>query len=307
MHMLKQALQLWKNRSNSKSATLQHRLILFFALVVISIILSFTMLLILFGITGSGTQAVSRYLTSELQHISDAVYNDFSELSLAGINLADTLSQYTDTFLEQNNLTTSELTSNSESIEDLISMYMPTLISVADHNACGGVFVILDNDNVEDNTNKKTGFFIKKTQPVTSASLPSKVYCLRGSAVIAREYDIQLLGQWHMKFDQSELGFYHSALDAARENPDLALSRLYFWSNRICLNDNSEEGLMLCLPLRSSEKRFWVSAVLKSVTECSNNYIAPAKVPTRVRFLLLHLLPAPLSRAKTVSLPGTFI
>lgn len=252
MNMVKQVLLLWKNRKNTKYPTLQRRLILFFALVVSSIILSFTMLLILCGITGSDKQAVLRYLNSELRHISDAVSDDFSELSLAGINLAETLSNHTDTFLEQHNMTATALSSNSASMDDLIEMYMPTLISVADSYECGGVFVIFDppSGNLSDN---KTGFFIKKTQPVSSASLPSKMYCLRGSAEIAREYDIELLGQWQMRFDPTELDFYQAALDAASENPHLALSRLYFWSNRICLNKNSEEGLMLCLPLRSAD------------------------------------------------------
>lgn len=240
-------------QTNSKSATLQHRLILFFALVVVSIILSFTILLMLFGITGSGQQAVSRYLNSELQHISDAVSDDFSELSLAGINFADSLSHLTNSFLEQNNLTASELLADPEKAEALISMYVPSLKSVADHHACGGVFVVFDAEGT-DTADKKTGFFIKKTQPVSSASLPSKIYCLRGSAAIAREYNMELLGQWQMKFDAEELDFYAPALKAARENPDMALSRLYFWSNRTCLENNSEEGLMLCLPLRSSDQ-----------------------------------------------------
>ena len=43
-------------------------------------------------------------------------------------------------------------------MDDLIEMYMPTLISVADSYECGGVFVIFDppSGNLSDN---KTGFF----------------------------------------------------------------------------------------------------------------------------------------------------
>lgn len=161
MDMVKQILLLWKNRKNAKYPTLQNRLILFLALVVSSIILSFTMLLIFFGITGSGKQAVLRYLNSELRHISDAVNDDFSELSLAGIMLTETLSNQTDTFLDQNKLTAASLSSDPETLDELINLYMPTLISVADHNACGGVFVVLDPSSGNDSTNK-TGFLSKR-------------------------------------------------------------------------------------------------------------------------------------------------
>ncbi len=250
MNMLKQAILLWKGER--KGSTLQRRLILFFALVVISVILAFTLLLFLFGITGSGKQAVQKYLESELSHSAAAVTEDFSNLSVTGIALAQALADRGDAFFEEHGLTASDLARQPEYIEQLLSRQMPDLLATADNNACGGVFVVLDA-TVKDDAERMAGVFMKKTQPVSSASLPAKEYWLRGPAPVAREYGIELLGQWKMEYEASELPFFDSVMETARENPDAALSRLYYWSGRICLDGNSEEGLLLCLPLRSGD------------------------------------------------------
>lgn len=259
MAMLRNALLLWKNRRSYKGTTLQSRLTLFFSLIVCSIILLFTLLLLVFGITGSEWQTVQRYFESELTYVSDAVETDFGNLSATGIQLAQKLSRSGDVFFEENNVTAAQLPDRRDAAELLLETQMATLISTAEHNACGGVFVILDSSsstevNVQD---KNTGFFLKKTQPVSSASFETKHYCLRGPASLAREHGIELMGQWKMEYDADELDFFRSVIQTARENPDLPLSRLYYWSNRVRLNDNSEKGLLLCVPLRSLDGTVW--------------------------------------------------
>ena len=220
----------WRKQSGS---TLQRRLILFFSLAFVSVILLFALLLSLFGITGSGTQTVRHYLSSELAHISSAVEDDFSALALTGVNLSRTISDRADECV---------------TAEALLGFCLPNLLSVAEYNACGGVFVIL-----EDAQSEHPGFFIKKTQPVSSPSLPSRVYCLRGSAELARAHGIELMGQWQMRYDEAELDFFHELMTVYREHPQLPLTRLYCWTDRICLSGNSEAGILLCLPLRLSD------------------------------------------------------
>jgi len=245
---------LWRERK--KSPTMRRRLILFFVLTVFSIILAFTLLLMAFGITGSGRREVHRYMESELSHISQAVSADFGNLSVTGISLAQTLSEQNDRFFEENRISAAQLADHPEYLEPLLSEQMPALQAVSDNNSCGGVFVVLDatvNPNAEHAAERKAGLFIKKTQPASSASIATKEYWLRGPAAVARRYGIELLGQWVMEYELSEIEFFSRVMETARGNPDMAVSRLYFWTDRLCLNDNSEEGMLLCLPLRSAD------------------------------------------------------
>ena len=121
---------------------------------------------------------------------------------------------------------------------------------------CGGVFILLDatvNPNADNTDHSRAGVFIKKTQPTATDSLGVQLHYLRGPAQLAREHDIMLLGQWKMEFDTTDQDFFDTVMQTARENPDLQLNRLYYWSERTILKGNSEAGFLLCVPLRASD------------------------------------------------------
>lgn len=253
MQMLRQAAALWKEARKRSGSTLQRRLILFFALVTVSIILLFALLLMLFGITGSGRHTVQSYTETELQHFYDAASTDMGNLSMAGIDLAQRLSNGCKVFFEENDINGAQLAEHPELIEPLLAAQMPLLLSVSENNTCGGVFILLDatvNPAREDAASHRAGIFIKKTQPISSASLATKNYLLRGPASAARSYGVELLGQWQMEYDLTGHEYIQSLMETARDNPELPLSRLYYWSGRVCLHGNSEEGFLLFVPLR---------------------------------------------------------
>lgn len=112
MNRLKQALALWKSIRRRKETTLQRRLILFFVTATVAVILTFSMLLILFGINGKEEKTVHTYFDNEISHISSAIYNDFGALSVDGISMAETVSASCDSFFADNNITAGELTAN---------------------------------------------------------------------------------------------------------------------------------------------------------------------------------------------------
>ncbi len=259
MQTLLHIWQLWKDRKEYKGTTLQGRLILCFSLLICSILLLFTILLMVFGINGSGQQTVSKYLDSELNNISDEIQKDIGNLAATGIQMAQAFTTSGDTFFSEHLLSANQLQEHPDMLELLMEELMPTLVSSVEYSTCGGAFIIVDATVSQDgdDKNKRTGFYLKKTQPVYSVSLDAQNYCLRGSALLARENDIQLLGQWNMEFDESELEFFHTVMNTVKDNSDLPLSRLYFFSDRIQLKDNIETGLLICVPLLSSDGTCW--------------------------------------------------
>lgn len=255
MSVLMRAAEMWKKERGQKSS-MRRRLILFFSLSVVCVILTFTLLLMVFGITGSGRQTVYRYLESELKHISGMANDDLGHLSVTGVSLAQRISDDCEDFFRENGIEGKDLAAHPELLEPLLAAQMQTALSAARNNTCGGVFILLDATvapDAEDAAARKAGLFIKKTQPASSESLSAKTYFLRGPANIAREHGVELLGQWKMEYDVTGQDFFLSVMETARENPGLSLSRLYYWSDRVRLKGNSEEGFLLCVPLRLSD------------------------------------------------------
>ena len=254
--MLKNTMNHWKTHIFQKGTTLQRRLILLFISVTVCLILSFTLLLMLFGINGTEANTVYTYLNNELDHISTAIYTDFGHLSVDGLNMAAEISKSCDTLFSSNKITAGELADNPDFIQPLLADQMQTLLSAVNGHSCGGVFLLLDatvQPKVENAADFKAGIFLKKTQPTTTQSVDPKIYYLRGPAQIAREHGVELLGQWSMEYDISEESFFLSVMENARANTLLPLSRLYYWTERVTLKNNSEAGFLLCIPLRSED------------------------------------------------------
>ena len=251
--MFRQALALWKENRNRKGTTLRRRLLIFFMLVSISIVLIFALLLSLFGITGKEAKAVRNHIDTELAIISDKINEDFGRLSLGALSIAEELTELSEDFFEVNGFSADDLGNHRELIESLLAEYMDTLVSTANNRYCGGAFVMLDTSITDNQETAKSGIFIKKTQPMATDTIGVQLHYLRGPAQLARDNDIMLLGQWKMEFDISEQDFFTTVMDTARNHPELELSRLYYWSGRTILKGNSEAGFLLCVPLRASD------------------------------------------------------
>ena len=252
--MLKKAIALWKREHGKKGTTLHRRLLLFFVLISVSLVLIFTLLLSLFGINGKQEQMVQNHLNTELSIIHDKIDIDFGRVSLGGITIAEDIAKRCDEFFKKNNIKASQLQDHPELLESLIGEQMQILISTINNRYCGGVFMMLDatvNPNLENAEYAKSGVFLKKTQPTATSVASVNIHCLRGPAQVARDNDIMLIGQWKMEFNIEGQEFFTEVMHTARDNPDLDLSRLYYWSGRVTLKGNSESGFLLCVPLRS--------------------------------------------------------
>ena len=70
--MVRQIFELWKSERKQKGTTLHRRLVLFFVLVSVSLILAFTLMMTLFGITGKGEKALHEDIDSLIAEISAA-------------------------------------------------------------------------------------------------------------------------------------------------------------------------------------------------------------------------------------------
>ncbi len=255
MNMLKQALLLWKQNRNRKGIPLQRRLIVYFAAVSVFLLAAVAVLL-LFGITGSSRSAVHNYLETELFHLHEAVSDHSGQLTVQGIEFAEEMAASADDYFKKNGIRADELSAHPELLEPLLAEQMPHMLSMMERSTVSGVFILLDatvKPDAENAAVSRAGIFLKKTQTDTRQVVSAKRYYLRGPAQIARDNSIELLGQWSMEYDVTDEPFFGTVMETARKNPDKALSRLYLWTGRVTLKNNSESGFLLCVPLRCTD------------------------------------------------------
>jgi len=254
--MLKEALTLWKKERNQKGTTLYKRLLVFFVSITVSLVLVFTILLNVFGITGKEEKTVANHMDTELSILGNAIYDDFGRIALGGIEIAENLIRHSENFFETQGITAEEFNEHPELIEPLLDEQMHVLVSTIKTRYCGGVFVMLDstvNPRAQHADMAKAGIFLKKTQPKSTETIGVDIHCLRGPAQVARDNGIMLLGQWKMEYNVTDQEFFLDVMEQARNHPELPLSRLYYWTGRVTLKGNSEAGFLLCVPLRTED------------------------------------------------------
>lgn len=251
--MFKDAITLWKKirLRGEKGTPLYLRLFLLFSFFILSLVLAFLLLLNTAGFFHAGTHKSEVWFQNELEHLFQDVSVDYGTLSVQGVDLATRLAKKMENYLKEENIAPSALKEHPEILEELFSQAIPELLSSQQVSKCSGAFLILDA-SIIDNSTQRAGVFLKCTEPNTVSTIDSRLHYLRGPANVAREYGIELLGQWQMEFTIEETDFFTTTVENARSNDKLPLSRLYYWSPRQMLAGNSESAMLLTIPLISS-------------------------------------------------------
>ncbi|MDO4562411.1 MAG: helix-turn-helix transcriptional regulator [Clostridia bacterium] len=252
--MLKLAIDLWKRGKNKNGVSLQRRLFLFFSATTVFVVLLFAALLIILDVGGSGVKTVRNYAEGELSHMGNFVETDFGRLSVQGVSFAENAGKCIDEYLAENNISQNSLDKSPEHLIPILSRQIDEALATINKSICTGVFILLDatvNLSADNAAYSRAGIFIKNTHPNSADTVHSKFNYLRGPAEIARANGIELLGQWKMEFDTENESFWNDVMEVAKENEELPLSRLYYWTDCIKLKGNSESGILLCVPVRS--------------------------------------------------------
>jgi DNA-binding CsgD family transcriptional regulator len=256
MRLFREIITLWHKARNEKAISLQVRLFAFFALLVFGLVSTFGLILMLTGVFDSGEKEYRIWAENEMDHLTTAVSADFGKLSLQGTDYAETLSSDIEAWLKKNDASVETLAVHPELLEELLSDQASGLVTVMQNNNCTGAFMMLDatvNPALPNAADSKAGMFFKRTEQNMIGMVNSKLFYLRGPARVSRETGIEMIGLWQMEFDVSAYNYYDIVTDTARENNNLALSRLYYWASRTPLEKTRTSAMLLCVPLISSD------------------------------------------------------
>ena len=256
MRMLREAILLLRRSKGERTRSLQLRLLAFFALFLIIIVAAGYTVLSLAGVFRNVEQRHHTWLDTEIGHMQNMLSTNLNKLALGGVSLGKNLASGINAWSLENGITEKEISSHQALIESLLSEQAAVLLAAMENNDCSGAFIILEatvNPSAPAADVSKAGIYFKRTEPNTVTPIPMKTYCLRGSATIARENGIELMGQWKMEFNVAEKAFYESVMRVSRENIDADLSRLYYWSGRYLMDGNSEHCILLVVPLIASD------------------------------------------------------
>lgn len=267
-------------QSSGGGMPLGRRFFLFLAVLLITIFLGVTAILLLAGTLTAGLSESERFLENELNEISSDIAQQFGQVSMQTVNLAKNLSVSIEQKSASLGLSLSDLGQHPLLLEEIISgEYEQALFSLLVSKS-SGVFFILDatsNPGLACASSFRSGLYIKNMEPnIISASSPN-ITVLRGFPGIARKKFLPLHAQWNMEFDVGDAPYYYRPMEEAEANPQLPLSRLYYWSDAFKMPGTSEKIMLCAAPLIDSNGHIFgvcgleISAMLFKLSHMPDN------------------------------------
>lgn len=235
--------------------SLNLRLFLFLAVLVLTIFFGVIAVLLATGTFTAGLSESERIVENELLNVSKDILEDYGQLSLRAIDFSKKLSSSIEERAVKLGISIPDLQDHPEKLEEIIcGEFDQSLFSLLIAKS-SGIFFILNatvNPALEKVKGSRAGLYIKNMEPNIISSSPPNIIILRGFPSIGRKKTLALHAQWKMEFDISDAPYYHRPQEAANLNPNLPLSRLYYWSAPLKLTGASEVVMLCSVPLIDS-------------------------------------------------------
>ncbi|NLO25478.1 MAG: hypothetical protein GX114_04965 [Clostridiales bacterium] len=269
------------------------RLFLLLIILVLTIVLGAVAVMLITGNLTTGFKESEAIVQNELMHVSQKIEEQYGQFSLQALALSKTLSRNIEEELKRLDIPVTELQDHPDILEHLIaSQYERALFSLQ-LSKSSGVFVMLNatvNPALANAKNSRAGLYIKNMEPNIISSQTPTIIVFRGFPSIGRHNRLSLHAQWQMEFDISEASYYHIPMAAALSNPDLPLSRLYYWCPSFTLQNTNEEVMLCSVPLMDSNNNVFVVCGL----EISEMLFKLSHMPKRTLYSRLFCVLTPM-------------
>ena len=192
-------------------------------------------------------------LDIQMEVFEKDISTHFDYLAAAGIRLSKDITALVGDYLNQNNISFSELNDSLQMISDLQDILIVPLRQKLLQENCSGVFTMLDvtvNSSLEHSEYSRTGLYLQ-VNGYTASSQNLLLY--RGIADIGRKNNIMPHRKWRLEFRTDLIPEY----ETFRMLADKPLAESYCFTDLCTLPATAEKAVLLVVPIKSPDGDFW--------------------------------------------------
>lgn len=221
-------------QGQEKSYSLELRFIAAFLALLITLLLAVGVIFASFGIFDLNSSKTAALIGHELNGIAEQIKTDFNTVTSRAVTLSEGLSRELKLRLDESNIAPADISEHTDMLSELLDSVFPTMAAEIRSLHSSGVFLILDatvNPELAGAEHSKAGVFIKNI--AAHNNLSATYYDLRylyGPMSLAQDRKMQILPQWSLEYDVSEMEAYNTVMMDAAENSDKPLSQQYYWT-----------------------------------------------------------------------------
>lgn len=194
----------------------------------------------------------------DLDRIGNELSKKCFSISNNTVELANKLNKSIQKQLDAKNTTPSQLKSNPELIEEILSAEVEKACFAMEKSGVSGAFVFLNatvNPSLERARDSKAGFFVVRTDQNQLTYENRQFFLLYGSVKLARENDMHLHTQWELELNIAPNAYgkradlFKKPFEAALVNTDEDEYNLGYWNPLFSPADNTDKIISYSIPL----------------------------------------------------------
>ena len=172
-------------------------------------------------------------------------------------------------FLEERGISYEEFQNSEEEKQNFLTKLFPECLSMMKNSQTNGIFLVMTGKSVRE-TGEYPGFFVRDSNPDVSLMNNSDLLFERGSQNLSKESGIPFDTLWTTNFHFQEEGqnkadsFFYEPWRAGRENPNVSVDKLGYWSQLFTLEGNKGDShtmITYSIPLIYEEEVYGVLGV----------------------------------------------
>lgn len=237
--------------------------------------------LYLFGKLDSPKENITEALDLQMEFFENSVEEYWKQLAVMGIDLSQDTAVLLERYLEEQDLTLSDLSATGQGAEELQGLLLEELCQHIRQTACSGGFVILNTDGGDPSAQERPGIYVIRGIDTTP---DGDMLLYRGLASVGKEQTVMPHRKWRMSFQRDVFPDYEKLISQAA----LPLETAYRVTPLATLPGTDEQVMLLTLPMIGK------NGVIYGLCgyEVSRRYFrATQKLPTRLQRLICLMAP----------------
>lgn len=246
--------EIWKLTVSARqqSVSIQHRLILYWILMILSVFAVLLLALSFVGVFSDSENKLAETLNVQQQGTVLAVSKQMNELTAQGISLSNSVSGTLEDMLAGRGLDIDDLNDNPELIAEVEEVIYTQTLSTLYASECSGVFVLLDataNTKKKNAENSRMGVYLRYSDLASTSNAEQRIAYFRGMPEVSRLKQVRMHNRWNLEFDTTQFSCY----DTLMNTKVLRLADSCIWNERTNLKDTWENAMLLCVPILDSK------------------------------------------------------
>lgn len=224
-----------------------------------------------------GTFLGTLYAGGEFSYIKKYAYDSMSEKTVNRKNYVENtfvnkmplvyeagkdVNNITSKILKEEKADYSAISENKDISKKILEQSADTIINLLKRGLVNDAYVILDTGDLFSESGDADSFptvYIRDINVTSSTETSNEnIFLEAGSADIAKEKEIMLDSGWspyiQAKYDnKNDFEFYYKTLETAKENPDVSMENLGYWSEFSKISDVGRESMRYTVPLIAND------------------------------------------------------